>query len=1078
LAIIGEIVGTWLGLTGAAAVVAGSLVAIAGAMMVSRLINGSPGNTGSSTANEQGTRQQLQPDTGNKIPVLYGSAYCNGIITDAYLDNNNQTMTYIMAISETTESRGNVTADYTVEDIYWNDLRLVFDNTDPSKVVSGKKNVADPDPAVEDYTDNNFDGKVYISVYAGGAAANNKILGKNQTAKDAVNRFVKEGDPLHWNDGTYNYTNLVFAVVQVNYDSSKGFTGLPTITFKIKNSMDNPGEILYDYLTTERYGAGIPDSEIDIDSLDTLYDFANEYVAYTPVEPDSTTMGDFVIGNHYKITSLGNTTQANWNTLAGTTGHTYHVNDVIIAAATGTGYGTGLADNIGQKRYTLNGLIDTSRSCRDNIETISLNCGTWVSYNVERGQWRAIAKTCLPGTTWSGQGRTGDPTDPQPDIILTDDHIIGGMNISSTKLDNLYNAADITFYDRNNRDTRGFQYVDLADIRPDLINANEPTNALRLQLDLTNNNVQAERLANLELKQSRDDLVVTFTTTYYGLQLQAGDVVGIYQPQPYGWYDTAFPYGKYFRVLSTREIEDGYNLKVEITAIEYNADVYADENITEFYTKRNIGIPPNGGDENYPAPIVEIRDVNNNTGTPNFGIKVKVPSTGGPYDLIEVRYAEGDDFAGYGADISFVGATKGNQLAVTDVSSLERIRAGHRLRGYYTDKYNNVYNLDWQGTGAAGIYIIGPGDGNISAPGNGGVGSYTLSEVVDPPVPYGTRIYTTYRDAKLAGRNYNNTLTVDNVYDGDIGTSVDGKRFYNNIVEEEINGGYFQGSIAGDVLTVSALKWGNLQPPQPPFTGYQHYLYISGTGITSGTYVTQQIIPLQAGETQGGKGRYRLNAAYTAAVSSTAIRSNWAYPGLMIKKGLTGSGGTGTYQTNYVQSLGGSPNPGLNDVNLITKYSYPDDESYKFLTYIRPDSNTTTFFLLGEIRVISIFNLPANGDDKKYFIKCRMGNSSTGIFGPWSDLNEVDLEVPHVYWDPSNSGALQIKAGLLRMDFGKLEIPNNGFWLMKTAQVLDFGSINNVRARHNLDLGLLDVQENVVDNGTDFEGFVYQDKPE
>lgn len=1074
--------GAWvagaLGLTGGAALVVGALFALGASMLVSRLINGSPGNTGSTKQDEQGTRQQLQPDTGNKIPVLYGSAYCNGMITDAYLDNNNQTMTYVMVIAETEQSQSNYYGRYTVEDVYWNDLRLTFDTTDASKVMSGRKNVNDPDTAVEDYVDNNFDGKAYLSVYAAGSQSANCILGKNQTAKDAVNRFVKSGDPLHWNDGTYNYTNLIYAVLSINYDSSKGFTSLPTLTFKVKNQTDNPASVLYDYLSTERYGCGIPGSDIDMTALDAFYAHCNEYVAYDPLEPDEVGMGDLVAGNHYKVASLGTTTQQQWNTIAGTTGITYSVNTRFVAATTGTGLGTGKSLDVGQKRYTINGLIDTSRNCRDNIDTILLNSGAWLSYSIESGKWRVIPKTSLPGTTWTGLGRTGTPTDPQPAVILTDDQLIGGMTLTSTKLDNLYNAADIGFYDRNNKDQRGYKLVNLVDFRPDLINENEPYNALRLTLDLTNSNVQAERLANLELKQSRDDLVVTFTTTYYGLQIQAGDVVGIYQPQPYGWYGNEFPNGKYFRVLSTKEIEDGNTLKVEISAIEYNADVYADENITEFYTKTNVGIPPNSGDQNFPAPAVDIRNINNNTGTPNFGVRVTVPTTGGPYDLIEVRYAEGDDFAGYGADIDFTGATKDNQLAVTSISSLAKVRTGHRLRGYYTDKFNNVYNLDYQGTGNAGIYITGPGDGELSAPGNGGAGSYTLSDVVSPPVAYGTKIYATYRDAKLAGRNANNTLTVTNVYNGDIGTTIDAVRVYNTIVEEENNGGYFQGAITGNTLTVTALKWGRLYPPVAPFVSYQSPLYISGSGITQGTYIEQQITPLVGLETMGGLGRYRLNATYTAPVTSTAVRSNWAYPGLMIKKSSGGTGGAGTYTTNFAQTLGSAPNPATTSLSLITKHSYPSDESYNFLTYIRPDSNTTTFFLLGEVRVASIFALPANGLDKKYFIKCRMGNSSTGVFGPWSDLNEVDLEVPHVYWDPSNSGALQIKQGILRVDFGKLQIPNNGFWLLKTAQTLDFGSINKLKASNILDLGLLDVTENGVDNGTDLEEFVWQDQPE
>jgi len=220
------------------------------------------------------------------------------------------------------------------------------------------------------------------------------------------------------------------------------------LTFKIKNQTDNPAAVLYDYLTTERYGCGIAGSDIDMTALTAFSNHCDEYVAYDPLEPDKVDMGNLVIGNHYKIASLGTTTQSQWNTIAGTTGQTYSVNSAFVAQTTGTGTGTGKSYDVGQRRYRINGLIDTSRTCRDNIETILLNSGAWLSYSIETGKWRVVPKNCLPGTTWSGLGRTGTPTDPTPDIILSDDHLIGGMTIPSTKLDNLYNAADISFFEQ------------------------------------------------------------------------------------------------------------------------------------------------------------------------------------------------------------------------------------------------------------------------------------------------------------------------------------------------------------------------------------------------------------------------------------------------------------------------------------------------------------------------------------------------------------------------------------------------------------------------------------------------------
>ena len=49
--------------------------------------------------------------------------------------------------------------------------------------------------------------------------------------------------------------------------------------------------------------------------------------------------GAFVIGTEYYITDLGNTTQGQWNTTAGTSGQSYNLGGIFTAANTGTGTG-------------------------------------------------------------------------------------------------------------------------------------------------------------------------------------------------------------------------------------------------------------------------------------------------------------------------------------------------------------------------------------------------------------------------------------------------------------------------------------------------------------------------------------------------------------------------------------------------------------------------------------------------------------------------------------------------------------------------------------------------------------------
>jgi hypothetical protein len=53
--------------------------------------------------------------------------------------------------------------------------------------------------------------------------------------------------------------------------------------------------------------------------------------------------GSFTVGIKYTITSLGTTTNTQWNTIAGTSGVTYSVGSTFTAAVAGTGLGTGAA---------------------------------------------------------------------------------------------------------------------------------------------------------------------------------------------------------------------------------------------------------------------------------------------------------------------------------------------------------------------------------------------------------------------------------------------------------------------------------------------------------------------------------------------------------------------------------------------------------------------------------------------------------------------------------------------------------------------------------------------------------------
>lgn len=638
------VAGTILGLVGTAATIVGGIVAMGAAFVTSRIINGNA-NKGVNSAANQGGRIQVPPASNNKIPVVYGSAFVNGIITDARLVNKNNTMYYCIVLSE----KCNISsATYTVDDIYWNDLRLtaVDSSSNSHKILDGRKTVDGPG---EDFIDTNFvvDGKsmVEVRVYAGSTASANQIWPAPSTGNT-------QAGYAYWGDGDNSWTTayemkgLVFAIVKVNYDSNKGFTGLPNMTFKLSNSVNNPADVWFDYMTSERYGAGLPWTSLDTSANAVWQSFCQEDITYTNKD--------------------GTTNQ--------------------------------LTD-----RYTINGVIDTSREVKTNIDTILQNGGAWMSYNVATGLWSPIIKKAitagdptdsatlftgsisgttltvtdfpagrieagqllastqgtipttyivnqiLPLTAGESTGQKGRYTIDRSQTLsstnklytssanllqFNDDNIISGISLSSTRLEDLYNMVEVEFYDKYNKDQKAYSRVELSSGR----NPNEPDNQLRMSLDLVNNSVQAELIGQMEMRQSRDDLVIEFTANHYGIQTQAGDVIGV-TSDLYSWAP------KLFRVMRVKEqeTEDG-GLVATIQALEYNPDCFTIEPITEFTTSNNIGIGNLISSVNLPPPDTpSITNVNSNSSVPNFTFNVVVPEIGGPFDEIQIYYTEGWD---------------------------------------------------------------------------------------------------------------------------------------------------------------------------------------------------------------------------------------------------------------------------------------------------------------------------------------------------------------------------------------------------------------------------------------------------
>jgi len=208
-------------------------------------------NEQSTQGTPAGTRIQFRPDTENKIPVVYGNAFLSGMVVDAVLTNSNQTMFYCLALCERTgvKQSDSQQSVITVKDVYWNDERIQF-KTDGITVdfTVDRTGIQNPNPSglVKIYLYNNGStGPIVPEAYTNASLSPAYSIMPNWTSNHAMSQ-------------------LVFAIIRIDYNKEKNITGLPKIDFHLSNTMTLPGDCMYDLMTNPRYGAGIDSSEISI----------------------------------------------------------------------------------------------------------------------------------------------------------------------------------------------------------------------------------------------------------------------------------------------------------------------------------------------------------------------------------------------------------------------------------------------------------------------------------------------------------------------------------------------------------------------------------------------------------------------------------------------------------------------------------------------------------------------------------------------------------------------------------------------------------------------------------------------
>jgi hypothetical protein len=214
-----------------------------------------------------GNRATVPPAADNKLPIVYGTAWVGGAVTDMTITSNNQQIYYVISLSEVTNTETGGTPDtFTFGDIFYSGKKVIFDGTDLTKVIA----LRDMSTGLDDTTVN---GKINIYLYKNGSSQ------PVNTANSAIN-VLSASDLVYKWDNTKLMSNTVFAIVRLTYSVTANVRGLDQIRFQVTNSRKAPGDCFLDYLTSSRYGAALTTAQIDTTSLTALNTYSNTLINY------------------------------------------------------------------------------------------------------------------------------------------------------------------------------------------------------------------------------------------------------------------------------------------------------------------------------------------------------------------------------------------------------------------------------------------------------------------------------------------------------------------------------------------------------------------------------------------------------------------------------------------------------------------------------------------------------------------------------------------------------------------------------------------------------------------------------
>ena len=234
---------------------------------------------------------QLSTNPSAVIPILYGQCQVRGAVFDSELTNSNTTLTTALMLTERTGDGLNGNADYTLNEVFFNDVKL---NLNANGTVAN--GILNDGTVTTKYNDNT---EVYL--FQGDV---NTPIDKIQPGADATYGSARTF-MTNWANTQVQARGTVFALVKQTYDAANGVQGLGTWTFDITNTTtSNPGEVLFDFLTNERYASDYDANTLNANTFigsdaTSLKSIADETRLFTSTIADDNANANIANSNAY-----------------------------------------------------------------------------------------------------------------------------------------------------------------------------------------------------------------------------------------------------------------------------------------------------------------------------------------------------------------------------------------------------------------------------------------------------------------------------------------------------------------------------------------------------------------------------------------------------------------------------------------------------------------------------------------------------------------------------------------------------------------------------------------------------------